>query len=53
MARSMNGINNIEVNNIEFPDGSTISSASNLVQLDTIMFLQVILPMKIIYLRVM
>ena len=35
MARSMNGINNIEVNNIEFPDGSTISSASNLVQLDT------------------
>jgi len=31
----MNGINNIEVNNIEFPDGSTISSASNLVQLDT------------------
>ena len=35
MARSMNGINNIEVNNIEFPDGSTISSANNLVQLDT------------------
>ena len=33
--RSMNGINNIEVNNIEFPDGSTISSASSLVQLDT------------------
>tara|TARA_R100000541_G_scaffold357_2_gene3091 strand:- start:652 stop:1932 length:1281 start_codon:yes stop_codon:yes gene_type:complete len=31
----MNGINNIEVNNIEFPDGSTISSANNLVQLDT------------------
>lgn len=33
--RSMNGINNIEVNDIEFADGSTISSASSLVQLDT------------------
>jgi hypothetical protein len=31
----MNGINNIEVNDIEFADGSTISSASSLVQLDT------------------
>lgn len=33
--RSMNGINDIEVNEVQFPDGSTISSASNLVQLDT------------------
>jgi len=33
--RSMNGINNIEVNEVEFPDGSTITSAQNLVQLDT------------------
>ena len=33
--RSMNGINNIDVNEVEFPDGSTITSASNLVQLDT------------------
>ena len=35
MARSMNGINNIEVNEVEFPDGSIITSAANLVQLDT------------------
>ena len=34
-ARSMNGINNIEINEVQFPDGSTITSASNLVQLDT------------------
>ena len=33
--RSMNGINNIEVNEVEFPDGSIITSAANLVQLDT------------------
>ena len=31
----MNGINNIEVNEVEFPDGSTITSAQSLVQLDT------------------
>lgn len=34
-ARSMNGINNIEINEVQFPDGSTITSASNIVQLDT------------------
>ena len=34
-AKSMNGINNIEINEVQFPDGSTISSANNLVQLDT------------------
>tara|TARA_R110002096_G_scaffold142908_2_gene298494 strand:+ start:369 stop:1850 length:1482 start_codon:yes stop_codon:yes gene_type:complete len=31
----MNGINNIEINEVQFPDGSTITSANNLVQLDT------------------
>ena len=34
-SRSMNGINNIEINEVQFPDGSTITSASNIVQLDT------------------
>jgi len=34
-AKSMNGINNIEINEVQFPDGSTITSAKNLVQLDT------------------
>ena len=34
-AKSMNGINNIEINEVQFPDGSTITSANNLVQLDT------------------